>query len=175
MHINYRAGSVFHRMSVVTLPFHRLRTSKVIGKTRAGCITESGHLRHDPYLRSPEPAYTVATVQDKVVSLGMGTTAAKRRCRPNRLPAGVRHPGRQEYTMIVIYTQDQTIIRKNADAARKDLVSLYGKKLGTEAYETVRDERIGSAYRKYGGPLVKTVSAEDAEKIKEKETRIGAI
>ena len=32
--------------------------------------------------------------------------------------------------MIVIYTQDNTIIRDNADAARGDLTSLYGEKLG---------------------------------------------
>lgn len=31
--------------------------------------------------------------------------------------------------MIVIYTQDNTIIRDNADAAREDLISLYGEKL----------------------------------------------
>ena len=75
--------------------------------------------------------------------------------------------------MIVIYTQDNTIIRDNADAARGDLISLYGEKLGTEAYVAVKNGRIGAAYQKYGGPLVKVVSSEDAAWIREKETVIG--
>ena len=75
--------------------------------------------------------------------------------------------------MIVIYTQNNTIIRDNADAARGDLISLYGEKLGTEAYAAVKNERIGAAYRKYGGPLVKVVGTDDAEVIKEKEEKIG--
>lgn len=75
--------------------------------------------------------------------------------------------------MIVIYTQDNTIIRENADAAREDLISLYGEKLGAEAYAAVRNGRNGAAYRKYGGPLVKVVSKEDAEKIRRKENEIG--
>lgn len=75
--------------------------------------------------------------------------------------------------MIVIYTQDNTIIRNDADAAREDLIDLYGAKLGAEAYAAVRNGRIGSAYRKYGGPLVKIVSKEDALRIKEKEIVAG--
>ena len=75
--------------------------------------------------------------------------------------------------MIVIYTQDNTIIRDNADSARKDLIDLYGEKLGTEAYVDVKNGRIGAAYRKYGGPLVKVVSSEDAARIREKETAVG--
>lgn len=75
--------------------------------------------------------------------------------------------------MIVIYTQDNTIIRENADAARGDLISLYGEKLGAEAYAAVRNGRIGAAYRKYGGPLVKVVSKEDTELIKTKEIVAG--
>ena len=35
--------------------------------------------------------------------------------------------------MIVIFTQDNTIISKDADSARADLISLYGEKLGAEA------------------------------------------
>ena len=46
--------------------------------------------------------------------------------------------------MIVIYTQDTTIIRNNADDARGDLISLYGEKLGAEAYDAVNNERIGA-------------------------------
>ena len=75
--------------------------------------------------------------------------------------------------MIVIYTQDNTIIREDADSAREDLISLYGVKLGTEAYASVKNGRIGACYRKYGGPLVKVISSEDAEAIKSKETAIG--
>ena len=75
--------------------------------------------------------------------------------------------------MIVIYTQDNTIIRDNADSAREDLIDLYGEKLGTEAYAAVKNGRIGTSYRKYGGPLVKVVSSEDAARIREKETVIG--
>lgn len=75
--------------------------------------------------------------------------------------------------MIVIYTQDNTIIRKDADAVREDLISLYGEKLGMEAYVALKNGRIGSAYRKYGGPLVKVVSNVDAERIKEKEKAAG--
>ena len=75
--------------------------------------------------------------------------------------------------MIVIYTQDNTIIRENADAARGDLINLYGEKLGAEAYAAVKNERIGAAYRKYGGPLVKVVSKEDTELIKTKEIVAG--
>ena len=75
--------------------------------------------------------------------------------------------------MIVIYTQDNTIIRENADAARGDLISLYGEKLGAEAYAAVRNGRSGATYRKYGGPLVKVVSGEDAEQIRLNEICIG--
>lgn len=75
--------------------------------------------------------------------------------------------------MIVIYTQDNTIIKSDANAAREDLISLYGEKLGAEAYAAVKNGRIGAAYRKYGGPLVKIVSKEDAKTIKNKEISIG--
>lgn len=77
--------------------------------------------------------------------------------------------------MIVIYTQDNTIIRENADAARGDLISLYGEKLGEEAYAAARNGRNGATYRKYGGPLVKVVSKDDAVKIKKCEMGIGMI
>ena len=80
-----------------------------------------------------------------------------------------------EQTMIIIYTQDDTIIRNDADAARGDLTSLYGEKLGTEAYAAVKNGRSGTAYLKYGGPLVKVVSREDAEVIRKKEMAIGMV
>lgn len=72
--------------------------------------------------------------------------------------------------MIVIYTQDETIIRKDADAAKKDLIDLYGAKLGEEAYAAVKDARVGASYRKNGGPLVRVVTKEQAAEIREKET-----
>lgn len=75
--------------------------------------------------------------------------------------------------MIVIYTQDNTIIKNDADAARGDLINLYGEKLGMEAYVALKNGRIGASYRKYGGPLVKVLCREDAEKISIKETAIG--
>ena len=77
--------------------------------------------------------------------------------------------------MIVIYTQDNTIIKKDAAAAKGDLISLYGEKLGLEAYTAVKNGRIGASYRKYGGPLVKVVSETDSEWIQKKETAIGLI
>lgn len=77
--------------------------------------------------------------------------------------------------MIVIYTQDETIIRNNADATKSDLVSLYGAKLGEEAYAAVKDARVGASYRKNGGPLVRVVTKEKAAEIQEKETSIGML
>ncbi len=71
--------------------------------------------------------------------------------------------------MIVIYTQDNTIIRKDADAAKADLIHLYGDKLGAEAFKAMRGAREGASFRRYGGPLVQVVSDEKAEWIREKE------
>lgn len=77
--------------------------------------------------------------------------------------------------MIVIYTQDETYIRNNADAAKDILTSVYGEKLGMEAYNTVKDGRIGTAYRKHGGPLVRVVAKEQAMEICKKEKTIGML
>ena len=74
--------------------------------------------------------------------------------------------------MIVIYSQDKTIIRSDADDAKADLISLQGEKLGAEAYAVVKGGRIGASYRKYVGPLVKVVDKEDAERIKKKEAAV---
>lgn len=41
--------------------------------------------------------------------------------------------------MIVIYTQDETYIKPTADAALSILNSIYGSKLGKEAYNTIRN------------------------------------
>lgn len=75
--------------------------------------------------------------------------------------------------MIIIYTQDETFIRKDADAAKGVLTSVYGEKLGAEAYSTVKNAREGTLYQKNGGPLVRVVTKEQAAEIREKETAIG--
>ena len=75
--------------------------------------------------------------------------------------------------MVVIYTQEETFIRKDAETAKDILTKVYGAKLGAEAYATVKDGRIGASYRKNGGPLVQVVDKEKAEWIREKETSIG--
>ena len=75
--------------------------------------------------------------------------------------------------MIIIYTQDETIIRKDADAAKGVLASVYGEKLGAEAYTALKNAREGASYRKNGGPPVRVVSKEEAAEIREKETAIG--
>ncbi len=74
--------------------------------------------------------------------------------------------------MIVIYTQDATYIRDDADAAKSVLVSVYGEKLGGEAYVAVKDAQVGASYRKYGGPLIRVVTEEQVEKIRKKEATI---
>lgn len=75
--------------------------------------------------------------------------------------------------MVVIYTQDKTIIRDNADAAKAELISVYGDKLGAEAYKAVHTAPNGTSFRRNGGPLVQVVDKEKAEWIREKETAIG--
>ena len=75
--------------------------------------------------------------------------------------------------MLIIYTQDGTIIRKDADAAKGDMITLYGKKIGLEAYTAMKSGREGASFRRYGGPLIKKVSPKEAETIKEKERCIG--
>ena len=75
--------------------------------------------------------------------------------------------------MIIIYTQDKTYIRNDADAAKDVLNEVYGEKLGKEAYSTVKDARAGMSYRKNGGPLVWVVTEEEAAVIREKEKAVG--
>lgn len=71
--------------------------------------------------------------------------------------------------MIVIYTQDKTYIKRDAEDARTVLNEVYGNKLGIEAYNAIKDGRDGTAYRKNGGPLIQVVSREKADQIREKE------
>ena len=75
--------------------------------------------------------------------------------------------------MIIIYTQDETYIRNDADSAKEVLLTVYGEKLGSEAYAAVKDAGNGTTYRKNGGPLIRVVTMEEAVKIREKETAIG--
>lgn len=75
--------------------------------------------------------------------------------------------------MIVVYTQDETYIRDDADEARAILTSVYGEKLGEEAYVVVKDAPNGMSYRKNGGPLVCVVTKKQAAEIREKEVAIG--
>lgn len=77
--------------------------------------------------------------------------------------------------MIVIYTQDITIIHKNADVAKQDIISIYGDKLGMEAYKAVKAGPAGTAFRRHGGPLITVVSSEKAEWIRNKEKSIGML
>ena len=77
--------------------------------------------------------------------------------------------------MIVIYTQDRTLIHENADAAKQDIINVYGDKLGMSAYKTVKYGPIGTAFRMYGGPLITAVSGEKAVWIREKEKEAGMI
>ena len=75
--------------------------------------------------------------------------------------------------MIVVYTQDETFIRENADMAKGILETVYGEKLGREAYRTVDKAPAGTVYRKNGGPLVQVVTRETGAEIREKEIVIG--
>ena len=77
--------------------------------------------------------------------------------------------------MIIIYTQDETYIRNDADSAKRVLYSVYEEKLGAEAYTAVKNARNGTTYRKNGGPLIRVVTKEEAVKIREKESSIGMI
>lgn len=77
--------------------------------------------------------------------------------------------------MIIIYTQDVTYIKENTDAAKDIRCSVYGDKLGKEAYNAVNKSRIGASCRKNDGPLVQFVSNEKAAVIPEKKIAIGMI
>ena len=77
--------------------------------------------------------------------------------------------------MIIIYTQDRTSIYEDIKAAETDIMGLYGAKFGTEACRILRDGRSGSSYRKYGGPLIRTVSRKEADWIREKEKKAGML
>ena len=77
--------------------------------------------------------------------------------------------------MIIIYSQDETIVRADVMAARDDMIRIYGKKLGEKAFATLKAAPVGTSYRKNGGPLIRLVSDDDAEKIISKEESIGML
>lgn len=77
--------------------------------------------------------------------------------------------------MVVIYTQDGTLIHRDADSAKKRFLRLYGRKFGIEAYNAVMGGRAGTSYRKYGGPLIRVVTAEEAGKTAVLERRAGML
>lgn len=77
--------------------------------------------------------------------------------------------------MIVTYAQDRTYFSQNGDEAKRILITVYGDKLGEQAYNTIKNAPIGSTFRKNGGPLVVVVTKEKAEEIREKEHTIGMI
>ena len=62
----------------------------------------------------------------------------------------------------------EQFLEKDADAAKKDIIFVYGEKLGTKTYVAVKNAREGASYRKNGGPLVQVVSHEKADWIREK-------
>lgn len=77
--------------------------------------------------------------------------------------------------MIVIYTQENTYIKKDAESSRDILITIYGKKFGEEAYSVIKDAVEGASYRKNGGPLVQVISKDTAEKIYKKENELGML
>ena len=77
--------------------------------------------------------------------------------------------------MIVIYTQDRTSIYEDIKAAETDIIGLYGAKFGTEACRILRDGRPGASFRRHGGPLIRIVSREEAEWVREKEKKAGML
>lgn len=77
--------------------------------------------------------------------------------------------------MIVIYTQEFTAVKSNAEEAKDMIFSLYGDKLGNEAYETIKSEIKGMSYRKNGGPLIRVISCSDACEIRKREQEIGML
>lgn len=77
--------------------------------------------------------------------------------------------------MVVIYSQEFTAIKNNAKEAKEMILSLYGDKLGNEAYETIKSEIKGVSYRKNGGPLIRVISSADACEIRRHEQEIGML
>lgn len=77
--------------------------------------------------------------------------------------------------MIIIYTMEATYIKSDADAAVNTLKTVYGEKLGLEAYNAVKSAPEGTRYQKFGGPLVSVVSRSQADLIRNKENNAGIL
>ena len=75
--------------------------------------------------------------------------------------------------MFIIYSQDETYIIEHEDDFKSTLATVYGEKLGDEAYSMLRKAPIGASYRKFGGPLVQVITEAQAKEIRRKETAIG--
>ena len=67
--------------------------------------------------------------------------------------------------IIVIITQDNTIIRKMRMLLNEIYINLYGEKLWTKIYDTVKKGRIGAFFRRCGELFDRAVLKEQAEKI----------
>lgn len=72
--------------------------------------------------------------------------------------------------MIVIYTQDKTLTRKNADDAKDIFVFRLWGETWKRGISNSKQSPVGTAYRKNGGPLVQVVTKEKAEWIERKES-----
>lgn len=75
--------------------------------------------------------------------------------------------------MVVIYTMDSTYIRNDIDDAKSIISSLYGEKLGREAYDVLKNAPVNTIFQKHGGPRIQLVTKERARWIEEKEKQIG--
>lgn len=77
--------------------------------------------------------------------------------------------------MIIIYDQDKTYIYNDLGGAEETIIALYGAKLGREACTAMRNGRMGTVYRRHGGPRVEIVSDADAERIRAREAAAGML
>lgn len=77
--------------------------------------------------------------------------------------------------MVVIYDLEKTYIISDLKELKSNLIEVYGDKFGKEAFEKVKKAPVNTTYRANGGPLIKVVTDEQAEKIREKEIKIGMI
>lgn len=77
--------------------------------------------------------------------------------------------------MVAIFTGDATYIKSDIDEAFDTFVEVYGSKLADEAYNKLKNAPLGFSYRKNGGPLIKIISKEDANIIKDKERSLGRL
>lgn len=77
--------------------------------------------------------------------------------------------------MVVIYAQEGTYLRSDMLDALDVLDEVYGPKLAQDAYNKLKDAPVGFSFRKNGGALVKIVSKQQAEEIRQKERAIGML